>query len=463
MNRIFFTLLLLLLLATSGVLWWQWNVYSNQGSDSNPKMFEANETIHMSVMKQNIEITHEMSGLPAGTYSLQNIKSKQISCQEDEKNCEISSNKQFTTNGGLIQLTYSLKKPSSVAYVLDQWAIELKDVKMNKTRVEITDYGKAAGMWAAGADLIGQTKKENIGYFVFEGHDSIFPLYYQNNVLKKVENNGFTVYGESVNHVIVAVKKYKGKLPVTFVISNKIASFTSQSLLIRPTEAKMVQVLSQRYYNRNYPFTNKKEKWLQAVIGAYVLDEKVDGKVKQLVSELSKQLSKEEQVEFSSLLKKNRGQNFSAVYLDKLLSEAIGMKSDYFTRNKFENRSLSQLYFMNHAKWYDENGKGSDVDSITMNSKRYYSLTQVTKHLGFKMEPISHTHIYLTDGKRSFRLYPGKTTFLYNEKAYSIKGELLKELNNQFYISEEYMLKIFNIMVREQNNELQLINLNSIV
>ena len=35
-----------------------------------------------------------------------------------------------------------------------------------------------------------------------------------------------------------------------------------------------------------------------------------------------------------------------------------------------------------------------------------------------------------------------KRTFLYNEKAYSIKGELLKELNNQFYISEEYMLKI---------------------
>ena len=67
--------------------------------------------------------------------------------------------------------------------------------------------------------------------------------------------------------------------------------------------------------------------------------EKVDGKVKQLVLELSKQLSKEEQIEFSSLLKKNRGQNFSAVYLDKLLSEAIGMKSDYFTRNKFKNRS----------------------------------------------------------------------------------------------------------------------------
>ena len=56
---------------------------------------------------------------------------------------------------------FHLKKPSSVAYVLDQWAIELKDVKMNKTRVEITDYGKAAGMWAAGADLIGKRKRKH--------------------------------------------------------------------------------------------------------------------------------------------------------------------------------------------------------------------------------------------------------------------------------------------------------------
>ena len=97
-----------------------------------------------------------------------------------------------------------------------------------------------------------------------------------------------------------------------------------------------------------------------------------------------------------------------------------------------------------------------------MNSKRYYSLTQVTEHLGFKMEQISSTHIYLTDGSSSFRLYPGETTFLYNDKAYSIKGELLKELNNEFYISEEYMLKIFNIFVREQDNELQLISVKII-
>ena len=116
---------------------------------------------------------------------------------------------------------------------------------------------------------------------------------------------------------------------------------------------------------------------------------------------------------------------------------------------------------MNRAKWYeDDKGESSDIESITMNTKRYYSLTQVTEHLGFKMERVSSTHIYLTDGSSSFRLYPGETTFLYNDKAYSIKGELLKELNNEFYISEEYMLKIFNILFVEQDNELQLISVN---
>ena len=74
MNRIFFTILLLLLLVTGGVLWWQWNTYSDKKSDSDLKMFEANETIHMSVTDQNIEITHEMSGLPAGNYVIAKCK-----------------------------------------------------------------------------------------------------------------------------------------------------------------------------------------------------------------------------------------------------------------------------------------------------------------------------------------------------------------------------------------------------
>ena len=113
--------------------------------------------------------------------------------------------------------------------------------------------------------------------------------------LKKVENNGFTVYGDSANTVIKAAIKYEVKSPFTFIISNKVASFTSQFLLIRSNEENMVQVLSNRFYNKNYPFKNKKEKWLQSLIGAYVLDEKVEGKLKKLMVELSKQLSKEEQ------------------------------------------------------------------------------------------------------------------------------------------------------------------------
>src|SRR4051794_18623424 len=122
-----------------------------------------------------------------------------------------------------------------------------------------------------------------------------------------------------------------------------------------------------------------------------------------MMTELSKQLSDEQQVAFTSLIKQNHGHAFSAMYLDTLLSKVTGMKSDYFTRNKSENRSLSPLYFMNNAKWYDEKGQGSHIESITMNFNRYYSFTQVAKHLGFTIEPISDTHLYLTDGSRSFR------------------------------------------------------------
>lgn len=458
MNRIFFTILLVLLLVTGGVLVWQWNVYSNHQTDS--KTFEVNETIRMSVTNQTITINHEFEGLPKGDYSLQNTKELKISCREDKTKCEMANKDHLKTNGGKIVLTYSFKTPQAAAYVLNNWAVQIKDVKMNQTQIELTHYGKHVGIWAAGANLMGQTKKENISYFVFTGKDGIFPLYYQNKELKNIEYNGYTGYGESADRVLKAAKQYEVKTPFTFIISNKVDSFTAKSLLIRSSGEKMIQVLRNRFYNTYYPIKNHDEKWLQSLIGAYVLDEKVEGKSKILRGELSKQLSKDEQALFISLMKKHRGHDFSARYLDQLLSEVTGMKSEYFYRNKSEKRPLSPLYFTNNAKWYDHQGKGSNIEAITMNSKRYYSLTQVTEHLGFKILPISRTYIYLTNGTQSFRLYPGKNTFLYNDKAYSIKGELLKELNGKFYIREEYLLKIFNILVREQDNELQLISLN---
>ena len=123
MNRIFYIILLLLLLITGGVLLWQWNIYSENQSRTDFKTFQANETIRMSVTDQNIKIHHEIEGLPAGDYVLQNIKSKQISCQEDKKNCEITNKDKLKTTGGAITLTYSLKKSKASAYVLNDWAV----------------------------------------------------------------------------------------------------------------------------------------------------------------------------------------------------------------------------------------------------------------------------------------------------------------------------------------------------
>ena len=60
MNRIFFTILLLLLLVTGGVLVWQWNIYVDNKSDSKFQTVEANEMIRMSVTDQNIEVSHEI-------------------------------------------------------------------------------------------------------------------------------------------------------------------------------------------------------------------------------------------------------------------------------------------------------------------------------------------------------------------------------------------------------------------
>lgn len=461
MHRIFITILLLLLVVTGGVLFWQWNIYSEKSAGLNQNS-KANEIIHMEINDHTIKIIHEISGLPAKSYHLVNPKKSKVSCQEGKQDCKLlgKQNPMIKTKGGTIQLSYTLHRPIVSAYVLDKWAIELGGVDMTKTRVEITHYGKKVGVWAAGAHLVGQTKKENISYFVFEGTEGVFPLYYQNKTLKQVEADGVTVYGELSNAVFKAVKQYEVKKPCTLIVSNKVSPYSSEHLLIGRSKDKITQVLANRYYNKNYPFKEKSEKWLQSLIGAYVLGEQVEGKSKLMIAELSKQLTAEQQATFVDLVKTNQGNEFSAALLDKWLTKVTGLKTNYFKSNKIEKAKLSSLVFINNVKWYDKKGNSSDVESVTLNSKRYYLLKQIATNLGFQYEIISDNHIYLTNGKKTFRFFPGEKTFLYNETAYSTNGELLKKMNNKFYISEEYLFKIFSVMVREQDHELQLISLN---
>jgi hypothetical protein len=323
--------------------------------------------------------------------------------------------------------------------------------------VEVTHNGKNAGVWAAGATLVGQANKDTLSYFVFEGNEGIFPLFFQKQSLKRVEKNGIVVYGTPSHTLIQTVETYEVEAPRTFIITNNVPPFSSENLWIGRSPATMAKALSEQEMVKKYPFQKKEEKWLHSFIAAYVLGDKAEGKARALIAELENKLTTKQLAAFKEALKKEQGHEFSAAFMDEVLSRITDRKTPYFENNKVKKRKLISLYFVNNAKWIDKDGERS-VESITMNNTRYYLLTDITENLGFTYEKLS-THLYLTNGATSFRLYPGKTTFLYNEKAYSIKGDLLMEFRNQFYISEKYVRKVFSIFVREKDNQLELVSL----
>lgn len=450
-----------MLLAIGGLLTWQWNLYSVQGN-SITSLDNTSETIDLTVNRDNIQIKHKISGVPAGSYQIKGLNYKKFTCHEDNKACHFSKKQtnKLITNGGTLLFTYKIKKINQTAFVLNHWAVQLQGVNIKNTRVEITNNGKNTGVWAAGASLIGETNKENISYFVFEGKEGVFPLYFQKQPLKKVKQDGIIVYGDHTGKLLQVANKSEVQLPYTLIISDKVKPFSSPHLRIVSSKTQIKQLLIAQYGKKNFPIQKKGEEWLQFFLTSYVLNEKMDGKSLKLKTELEKELTHKQQATFLSLIKKEKGHPFSATFLDELLSKATGLDTNYFENNKIQNKKFIPLYFINHAKWVDKNGDGTNVESITIQSQRYFLLKDITTCLGFNYEIINHNQIYITNGSTSFRLYPGENTFLYNDKAYSIKDHLLMEFNHQFYINEKYLLKIFNVFVREQNGELQIISLN---
>ncbi|PLS16568.1 hypothetical protein CVD28_15910 [Bacillus sp. M6-12] len=470
MVRTFLSILLMLSAVLGGMLFWQWHGYSEKRDKSTeinaPSAVQSFKIINA---KGVLTIEQTIKGLPAGKYTVENPNNFKWVCTEGEKsNCTPKDNgkKEIRTNGKQLVFSYSiplrLKQPS---FVLTNWSLSLNNTLITKTRVELTEGTSRKGIWAAGAPLLANKEKDFIDYYVFEGEGEAYPLYYHSGKLTYTKiSDSFEVYGElnpeQADRLKGAASKFTDYPFLTVIATNKHPEYHSGHLMITSSLQGLEQNLLTQYLQFQYVFSDKQEAWLQGYIGQLLFGQKSGlEKVNQLNKYVKAELTEDQQSSFIELIKEENSDKYSALLLDSLLSKAAGKKTSFFTENRISAKPIIPLYFIVEKQVLINGNEIKGERAIFYKNQKFYPFEAVSAKLGYAINKVNPKHYLLSRDSNMYRLYLDKSSFLFNDKAYGVAENPFVTLNGKVYIGEIWLNDIFKTFVRENEAEVEIVEL----
>lgn len=461
MRRTFVMSLLLLILATGGMLFWQWNVYSEgQEQLGQDKLPIVQQHVQIQHNQNELKVIHTISNLKKGTYAIKNPLNVEYVINGKK------SNHRFLTvndNEAKVEFQYSIPfDANSSSTLLLDWAIQLENVEMSLSEVEITVTSNRTGSWAAASKQMGKAKKENIDYYVFKREGAVFPLYYQEGELNHQSlDNGLIIYYEDYSKLDV------DQLSSLFTdfpeLKDRVVLFTSKHQEIVWTDLIMLndtknmdrleKKLSFLYVDALFPFKEATEKWQQNILADLYKGKQLGGaKTVTMMEELEQNLTEEE---VNSFLKRVLRQNqlLSTAILDEILSSVKGLSTSFFSLNKEENKPVVPLYFSDQRIIVID-GQRLQSSMIYYKGQSWMPLMDIVEKAGYSYSIMNDGHVLLTKDSDSLRLYPEKNVFILNGVDYSVPTNPVTALKDELYIQEGWITDIFDFKVMKEEGRI---------
>lgn len=452
---------LFLLSMVGGLLLFQWNNYSEQINEQTSEKIAVDQHIIVESKTNKLQVKQTVDGLsPEHSYQLiipDNI-SEWTCTTDDNKSCQIEKN-QLTVeqNDRTVTFSYFIPfKKESESLLLDHWAISMQQVAFKNTKVEVVESVRRAGSWIAGAPLVGFEKFDFIDYFVFEGENGLFPLYWQSKRLTSIHHQDeFNLFmKEGSTYSLNTSCDFLSKLPnfpyTTVVVTDTHAPVRKKGLMITnkpPMGIELDRQLALQYYLQRS--TVKYDDWLYDLLVAHLIGVDVESKKgKQVMQELNDSLSaSERQTLFEHITLDNS--SYSIEEMDEVLSKIKGLPTTFFKQN-MDHVDTVPLYFVDSKK-VSINNKQMDLDVIIRNKTRFFPFIETMKGLGFEVEHLSE-QILLNKEKMSMRFFIDKNIFILNEEDYGLLEKPLVDINGEIYIEQKWLRTIFDVNMNEEGN-----------
>ncbi|UII57294.1 hypothetical protein LS684_07600 [Cytobacillus spongiae] len=471
MWRASFLILLILTSFAGGMLFWQWNAYSEENDPNGELLEKVPQIITVESTAGGLSITQTISNLTVGkeyrilssegVATWQCINEEGVSCSSKDENPNT-----FLAENGKITLTYSIPlKNQSRAFLLNDWTLSLPDVVISQTTYEIVDKSRRDGGWVVGAPLKGYEKFNLIDFYVFEGDGQGASLYWQPVPIEKQKGPKGLEYYSFPNSAIQwtehfhVISQMNDPLRLNIVITDQYKASHGKGIIItgQNTDASVIErKIVSVYFTDKFSELPIEEKWIIDVLTSMATGQKSKSdKGSKLIAELNSKLTKVEVATFLEQIHQERDL-LDIKKLNEFLENIKGKKTHFFTLNKNEATKFIPLYFFESKllTTNDETDTHGSIDIIIKDNKRIYPFNETLTSLGFEVKVLSdQATLLLTKGNNSYRFYLNKNIFIYNEEDYGLLENPLEIINEKIYMEERWLESLFSISISETEDK----------
>lgn len=466
MFRKVFILIISMFLLSVFLLTYQWSMfkYGNDSENANP----LHPNVKVSVKHKDglLHIEQTIQGVKEGIYGITIPKSsEEFTCvYKTEEPCLLedkASLKQVTvdSNEQLI-LEYQLPIKETQMIVTD-WYVQLEQNEESvpfHLRVEVTEASKPFRQWIAPATLQADIEKEFIRYYQWEKLNAgSFPLINMIDDSYKLHQKGnLYLYSAvplqtSFEEIYKAWEQSLNKGPSIIIVNPELAHITKTDyMIINEASLPTIQKGWLKGTIQSHYEISEEQNWLAEMMVHYILsEESEDPTISAMLKELRNGLTGNQRERFiGEVLTPDQEENFITA-LNQHLETSYGYPTPFFSVNQNKNSSVVPLYFVDYRS-ISVNGEDANVswNAIIYEQERYFPLAGIAPLFGFDLAALPSESLYILrkDGE-SWRFSLDKKTFVHNEENFGVASDVLKQIQGEVYMKEQYVMELLGIDV----------------
>lgn len=457
----------LLVIVISGMLFFQFHVYSNQ-EEREQGPFSYTQEIEIVYRGESLDIRHHLRNLPNQTINI-NWPKQSVSPDcfiETENSCSrlsedysqfLAEDIQSQSISYIIPLEGGLK-PNQL---LKDIFVTLNNGNVSYSTVHITTEQQIAGEWVTGLPLVGKQSLSLVNYAMFSGTGPVNELYYHSNQLQ-LQNKADFISLYSINSVPnefieqLNEMKFLNDEHISIVhepsltgVQGKRILFTKNLSLESIHEDVILTQFRTKYQLEELP------KWVSEVLVSFLTDNTIGGeKAKEITMTLKNRMTSEQLDRWIEKLHDLEGVTITAQLLDEQLSEVFSNYTQYFQSNVSTNE-VYPLLFNDHRQIIVNASLKDDVEVIFKDGQVLYSADSLLTHLGYTVEK-GEKGYYVNNEVRKFRFPQNHGFYVYNERRYNTVSEPIKIVAGKYYIEESWLQKLFFVEINKKPDSISI-------
>ena len=467
MKRFLITLCSIMILTSSGILFFQWMGFSTE-SAGDSGIVKVNQSYSIIHNKGKFEITqtiHFPPGISDPIPILWPEGAGNFTCKDTEgKNC-------LTKENGVFQLrvpkqvpqeiiiTYSINQSPDAGYLLlGNWFPVLSDVSTSRTSIQLSEKSLRTGKWVAGYSSANVKKMNYIDYYSFSGKGGPSALLWTKEAWKAKDYSSVRVLGKDIDRSgltdqLASFDSDNGF--VTVILSKNIKPFFSSNLIIMD-DASGGEAVRNIRRSLLYQTLNAGDDviWLRELVVGLLLNEVPPaGESAWAYKQLKDGLSLSEWNDLRRLVK---NQTVEPSILDNALSRVTGLTTTFFEENV--NRDEKQPFFLKGNKTILMNQEPKQLSYVAYKQKEFIQFPETINDLGIELKEVEPGEYFTSLSGNTLRFYVNEDFFIYNEEIYGAHENPVQKIGSSVYIDIDWLEKLFKVNVSEEKNVINISN-----